>query len=341
MITIGIKALNEERHIAAALASARAALAALPGGMTGAVVLADSCSADRTVAIAQGVPGVRIVQLAHAAERCCGAGAQLAFQAAAGDYFYLLDGDMELDPGFLPAGIAFLEANPGHAGVAGRVTEMNVAGIEFELRQHESNNTVAAAGEDVTRLDCGGLYRVAAVRQVGWFGDRNLHSFEEFDLGARLRAAGWRLARIDVPAVAHHGHTLPALPLMWRRLRTGYAGGAGEVVRGAIGRAHIRLVLSDFVQLRYAVVVMGWWAMLLACLLAGAPGLFAGLLALPFAFLTWRRGGWRLGAYSMAVWNFQTVGFLMGIVRARVNPAQPLEMIDCSNPGTPAAPHNT
>src|SRR6218665_3277207 len=84
LLTIGIKALNEEQHIAMAIESALAAAAPL-GGEVG---LADSGSTDRTLEIARGYP-VRIVQLGNLAERCCGAGAQLAFQSAQGEFFYL------------------------------------------------------------------------------------------------------------------------------------------------------------------------------------------------------------------------------------------------------------
>ncbi len=76
-MTIGIKAFNEERHIAASLASAVDAADFLGAE----VILADSGSVDRTVEIARQFP-VRIIQLADPTERSCGAGAQLAFQDA-------------------------------------------------------------------------------------------------------------------------------------------------------------------------------------------------------------------------------------------------------------------
>ena len=93
-VAVGIKALNEAAHIDAAIGSARAALDRVGGGL---VVLADSGSSDATIELAQAHPGTRIAQLADPAERSCGTGAQLAFQAASEtpgvDYFYLLDGD--------------------------------------------------------------------------------------------------------------------------------------------------------------------------------------------------------------------------------------------------------
>ncbi len=330
-VAIGIKALNEAAHIDAAIDSARAALARVGGG---AIVLADSGSSDATVALARLHPGVRVVQLGDPDQRSCGTGAQLAFQGALEgvdvEYFYLLDGDMVLDPGFLAAGVAFLDANPGHAAVGGGVREVNTGSIEFELRARNDRVKGSSLAGDVDRLDCGGLYRVAAVRAVGHFADRNLHAFEEFELGARLRADGWRLARIDVPAVEHHGHAVGGYALMWRRLRSGYAGGAGEVVRAAWGRPHWRQILRSFSQLRYSVIVYGWWLALLVALLAGRPIAALGILLLPLAFLTIRRRSVRVGVYSLATWNVIAIGMLQGLARPRRPTTAPIPANDLS-----------
>lgn len=324
-IAVGIKALNEEAHIAAAIESAQAALAAVGGGE---IVLADSGSRDATVPIARRYSGVKIVQLSDLALRSCGTGAQLAFQSVDADYFYILDGDMVLDPGFLQAGIAFLEANPDHGAVGGRVREVNTSSIEFELRARNDRIKGSAVAGEVDRLDCGGLYRVRAVRSVGYFADSNLHAFEEFELGARLRAAGWKLSRIDAPAVDHHGHSMGGYRLMLRRLRSGYAGGPGEVIRAALGKPHFGLVLRDFAQLRYSLAVIGWWAVLLLLLALGAWPAALAIAALPLGFLSWRRGSVRLGLYSLATWNVIAIGFLQGLARARRAPDAPLAARD-------------
>ncbi|WP_315764543.1 glycosyltransferase [Sphingomonas sp. Y38-1Y] len=328
-VVVGIKALNEERHIAASLESALASVAPFGGG----VVLADSGSSDRTIEIARGYPGVRILQLANPAERGCGTGAQLAFQSVEAEYFYLLDGDMVLDPAFLAAGIAFLDAHPDHAAVGGVVREANTDSIEFELRARNDRIKGSAVAGEVDRLDCGGLYRVAAVRQVGYFADRNLHAFEEFELAARLRARGWRLSRIDVPAVEHHGHSTGGYKLMLRRLRSGYAGGPGEVIRAAWGHAHWPQVLRHFAQLRYSVAVVGWWSVLLLLLALGQWLAAAVLLVLPTAFLSWRRRSGRLGLYSFVTWNLIALGFLQGLFRPRRSPADPIRARQLSGGG--------
>ncbi len=333
-LTIGVKALNEEQRIAEALTSALRA--AEPFG--GEVVLADSGSTDRTLEIASTLP-VRIVQLADPSERSCGAGAQLAFQQADGDYFYLLDGDMVLDPGFLPAAIAHLEANPDLAAVGGLVREMNVEGHEFQIRASAVNNDRNWRPGLVDRLDCGGLYRVAAVRQVGHFADRNLHAFEEFELAARLSAQGWKLARIDHPAVDHYGHQTEGYRLLWRRLKSGYAGAAGEVLRGALGRPHLPLVLGRLGHIRNSLAVMAWWALLIACLAvplpaAGRAAAFALLLLGPLALLSWRRGSPGLGLYSLVAWNVGAWSLITGFFRRRVAPAQALDAVTLAQPAS-------
>ena len=331
-ISIGIKALNEERHIAQSLASACAVAATVPGAIE--VILADCGSRDRTVAIAREFDAVRIVQLANFGERCCGAGAQAAFQTATDRYFYLLDGDMELVPGFIAAGVAFLEANPEHAGVGGVVQEANTGSIEFAARARNDEVNGSAKTGDADRLDCGGLYRVSAIRDLGYFADRNLASFEEFDLAARLSAAGWKLARIAVPAVTHHGHDLPGLRLIWRRIRSGYAGGTGQIAVAAWGQPHMGLVLRRFSHLRHALVVIGWWVLLTGALvgLLATRNLGWGLallvlIAAPIAFLSWRRGSLRFGTYSIATWMMHGIGLVQGLVQRRVSPDRPLDLV--------------
>jgi cellulose synthase/poly-beta-1,6-N-acetylglucosamine synthase-like glycosyltransferase len=116
---------------------------------------------------------------------------QLAFQGARGDFFCLIDGDMQLHGAFLREGLAYLAAHPKMAGVGGHVRELEVANAEFAIRAAATAARADMRPGPVDRLDCGGLYRVAALREVGWFADRNLHAFEEMELGARLAARGW------------------------------------------------------------------------------------------------------------------------------------------------------
>jgi GT2 family glycosyltransferase len=323
-LSIGVKALNEERHIAQSLSSALEAAAPFDGE----VILADSGSTDQTLTIARQY-AVRIVQLVNTDERCCGAGAQLAYQHALGEFFYLLDGDMVLKPDFVAAGIAFLEQHPDYAAVGGLVTEMNTQAEEFQIRAKTVRKGRNWLPGDVDQLDCGGLYRVAAIRELGYFADRNLHAFEEFELGARLRSRGWKLARIGHPAISHYGHQIGGYSLLWRRLTSGYLSAPGEVLRAALGKRHLPLVLRRLGHLRVGLLVLAWWTLLFWLLVGplaasqklGVTGL---LLLAPLSFLIFRRGSWRLGLYSLAAWNVNTLGLLRGLVRRRARPDMPI-----------------
>ena len=323
-VAVGIKALNEEVHIADAIRSSLAALS----GFNGEVVLADSGSTDRTVAIAQEFP-INIVQLANPAERCCGAGAQLAYQHTNAEYFYLLDGDMTLHPEFLKEGISFLEENPEMAAVGGRVIERHTEAAEFQIRAANLDRESHWKAGSVDRLDCGGLYRVAAIKQVGYFADRNLHAFEEFELAARLQSLGWTLARIDKPAVDHFGHTQKSYTLLWRRVRSGYMGGAGEVLRSAIGRKHFSIVMKRLNHVKFGIAVLAWWGLLVGSALFSSAALPILLIA-PIAFLIWRRGSVKLGIFSFASWNASAWGTLTGFIKSQRNPRIPLSSVRLS-----------
>lgn len=316
-VSVVIKALNEERRIATAVESALAAVQRYGGE----VVLADSCSTDRTVEIASAYP-IQIAQLANPQERCCGIGPQLGYQHTRGEYVYILDGDMEMLPSFLPQAIALMEAHPDVAGVGGLVVEMNTTSLEY-LARVERGTAHMQAGE-VDRLDMGGLYRRAAVDQAGYFSDRNLHSYEEFDLAIRLRAKGWKLQRISEAAVRHHGHDAPPYQLLMRRWRSRYIDGLGELLRGAWGQPHFAMALQGLRELRiYAAVVVWWLALLSISLLPAlypwALWAFFVVLFAPVGLMTVRKRSFKKAIFSVVSWCFNTAGLVRGIFSTRKN----------------------
>jgi glycosyltransferase involved in cell wall biosynthesis len=319
-VSIVIKALNEERHIAQAIESALAALA----GMRGEIILADSASTDRTIEIAKKYP-IKIVRLNNIAERSCGTGVQLGYQYSSGDYVCVLDGDMRLHAEFLPAAIAFLKKNPEFAGVGGLIVECETGNLEY-VKRATAVDYDRLPGE-VTRLDCGGVYRREAIEAVHYLGDRNLHGAEEFELGARLRALGWRLARIDVPAIDHYGHTVNSYTLLRRRWVTGFAFSIGELLRSALSGNSPRLVLRKlrWELFLYAAVHL-WWLTLIATPFVAASLATAAiadviLAAAPFAIMAARTRSVGIGIYSVVAWNVHAAGLWPGLMRRRVDPA--------------------
>jgi glycosyltransferase involved in cell wall biosynthesis len=314
-VSVIIKALNEEKRICETVESALRAVS----GVGGEVILADSCSTDRTVELARHYP-IRIVQLAHAHERCCGAGPQLGYQHSHGEFVYILDGDMQMLEGFLEHALAFMAEHPEVAGVGGRVVEQNTESLEY-LARGERNSAHLAPGS-VDRLDGGGLYRRSAIEAAGYFSDRNLHSYEEFDLAVRLRALGWRLWRLPADAANHFGHDAPPYHLLMRRWRSRYICGLGELVRAAAGQPRLRLVLRGLRELRLYLAVLAWWAVLLSVPFwpVSAPwrlGCFCALAAAPVLLMTWRKRSVAKALYSVVSWCFNAAGLVRGLLRTR------------------------
>lgn len=318
-VSILIKALNEQRHIAAAIESALAALE----GTNGEVILADSLSTDRTVEIARRYP-IRIVSLSRPEDRSCGIGGQLGYQYSTGEYICLIDGDMKLYPGFLAAALHRLESDPALAGVGGIIVERESYSLEY-VRRAARDDPDRRPGY-VRRLDCGGLYRRSAIESIGYFTDRNLHGGEEFDLGARLHAHGWRLARIDHPAIDHFGHQGSAYLLLLRRVLSRVALGAGEGLRAAIGREHFWFVLRHQGRaFALWLAVYAWWVSLVTAPFVAETVLvmseeLVGLVLLPVAIMILRCGSVNMGIYSVVAWNVQALCFIPGLLRSRVDP---------------------
>ena len=164
-----IKALNEEHGIEATIESALRAIS----GLSGEVILADSCSTDRTIELASKYP-IRIVQLTNPHEKCCGIGPQLGYQHSRGEFVYILDGDMKILEGFLEEALTVMDRQPEIAGIGGLVIELNTVSLEYIAR--EQRDVAHRHAGLVDRLDSGGLYRRTAIDQAGYFSDRNLHS---------------------------------------------------------------------------------------------------------------------------------------------------------------------
>lgn len=329
-VSIVIKALNEEKRIARAIETSLQAIR----NVGGEVILADSCSTDRTVEIAAAYP-IRIIQLQHPDERCCGIGPQLGYQHANGEFIYILDGDMEMLDGFIEQAVNFMEQHTDVAGVGGQVIETNTESLEY-LSRMERSAAHMQPGE-VDRLDMGGLYRRAAVAQSGYFSNRNLHSYEELDLALRLRVRGWRLWRLPVPSVRHHGHDTPHYQLLLRRWQSRYICGLGELLRASLGQPHLALALADLRELRLYVATLAWVLVLLVCAFLPLPasarlGLVVSIAALPFVLMYVRKRSASKAVYSVLSWLVNGLGLLRGLLRPQCPPTAKIASLCIADP---------
>jgi GT2 family glycosyltransferase len=321
-VSIIIKTLNEETNITRTISSCLTALAPYDGE----IIVADSGSTDRTIETAMQFP-ITVVQLEDPRERCCGVGPQLGYQHCRGEYIYLLDGDMTLDPQFLRTAIDFLDRNPAVAAVGGALREMRW-NLEASARLRRRERRSARGPSDAICLDGGALYRRAAIEQVGYMSDRNLHAFEEYNLGVRLRLKGWQLVRLPDHAVDHYGYgTGGAYRLLWRRVRTRYFLGTGEALRAAIADGHTQRILCELRALRvYSSVLILWATVAAAAVFDAVSALFlaAGACAVPIAAMSAVTRSVSLGIYSVVAWHVCLVGLILGALRVRTPPTDPI-----------------
>jgi glycosyltransferase involved in cell wall biosynthesis len=312
-ISVVIKCYNEEEHIEECLRSIFLDL----GGLSFEVIIADSCSSDRTVEIAKRFP-VTIVQLADDRQRSCGAGGQLGYQLARGKFVLFLDGDMALKTGFTRPAIALLDKEQDLAAVAG-ITEERSTALEYQGR--------SAHPETIGDQEClngSALYRASAIRSVGYFTNRNLHCREEWELGKRLSAQGWRLKRIPLRACAHYGHTDPPLRFLRRRWATKYVYGYGELVRASLGQPYFGEAVASAWKLLF---LIGWWLVSIGLMLVPDGKSLGCLLPLLLVGLAvTRKRGLRSGLYFLGSWNLHAAGMVIGLLRRQVAPTRPVPM---------------
>lgn len=213
---VGIVAIgrNEGDRLKACL---RAVLGAGP------VVYVDSGSTDDSREFARNL-GVRVVELDvpphFTAARARNAGARALLDAAPDTRFLqFVDGDCEIQPGWIETGMSALRADPGLALVFGRRRERHPeASLYNALCDDEWNVPVGEVGA------CGGdiLIRADAYVAVGGYPDEMIAG-EEPDMSMRLRALGWRLARIEGEMTLHDA-AITRFGQWWRRTkRAGHA----------------------------------------------------------------------------------------------------------------------
>ena len=189
------------------------------------VVYADSASTDGSTATAE-LLGLAVVALKQDGRLTAARGRNAGYRELRSlfpdcDAVQFLDGDCILHRDWTPAALAFLRSNPDVAAVCGRRFEaFPGASIYNRLCDQEWNTPVGEATE------CGGdaLIRCAAFDEVGGYRPEVLAG-EEPEMTARMRAAGWKIWRIDVPMTEHDAN-MHSFRQWWRRAQRcgfGYA----------------------------------------------------------------------------------------------------------------------
>lgn len=199
------------------------------------VVYVDSGSSDGSVAAAQAL-GVRVIELDMSLPFTAARARNAGMAAVASDCTQVMfvDGDCTVDPNWISTAAAFLRVHPDMAVVCGRRRErFPETSIYNHLCNEEWNTQVGEASA------CGGdaLMRLAPLQALGGYRD-DLIAGEEPELCLRLRAAGWRIWRLDAEMTLHDAQILHFAQWWTRARRAGYAFAEGATLHGAPPEHH-------------------------------------------------------------------------------------------------------
>ena len=228
---VGVVAIgrNEGERLRACLRSVESGnLKAASRGVP--VIYVDSGSNDGSVELARSMGAeVVVVQPPFSAAKARNAGfTRLLGLVPEVQFVQFVDGDCTLDPAWLTVAGQFLEANPAYAAVAGRRRERYPERSVYNcLCDMEWNTPVGDAKA------CGGdaMFRAVALLLVGGY-DPVVIAGEEPELCVRLRAAGWKIHRMDHQMTLHDA-AMTHFNQWWRRaVRGGYGYALGKTMHG-------------------------------------------------------------------------------------------------------------
>lgn len=180
-----------------------------------------------------------------------------------------VDGDCEIVAGWFEKAVAFLDAHPDVAVVAGRLRERHpersiynlLCAIEWDL--HANGEIRDCAGTALMRADAFAALNGYRVEIMGG---------EESELCLRLRAAGWRIWCLQ-DRMALHDAAMTRFSQWWKRaMRSGYSSMQRAVARGIpLGIRGVRRMLGVW-----------FWALLLPVAIVALAIAWSGSAALLF-----------------------------------------------------------
>ncbi|MEO8313430.1 MAG: glycosyltransferase [Pseudomonadota bacterium] len=207
------------------------------------------------------------------------------------EFVQFIDGDCEMVEGWLEVARRFLVQHPEVAAACGRRRERFPEASIFNAQCDREWNTPIGEAKA-----CGGdaMFRRTALEQAGGYRS-SLIAGEEPELCVRLRAAGWRIWRLD-QEMALHDAAILRWGQWWKRTgRTGHAFAEGARLHGAPPERH-------WVKETWRAIVWGLCLPLaiLLSVLAGYPAALFILLAYPMQVL---RLALRLGIAKRWAWQ--------------------------------------
>ncbi len=281
------------------------------------IVYVDSGSTDGSAENARSV-GATVVDLemsrAFTAARARNAGFRKALELAPDlSYVQFVDGDCEVEPGWIEFAREHLDKSSGIGAVFGRrrerYPERSAFNLLCDIEWDVPPGPVKSCGGDV-------MFKVAALQKVGGYRE-SMIAGEEPELCVRLRRAGWTIVCLP-RAMTIHDAAMTRLGQWWLRvMRSGHAYAEGAALHGAAPEYH---------SVHECRRILAWGAVLPATIVAAMTLISPWSILLALAYpaqvvrLAMRNRGrirspWLVARYTVAG-NFPET---VGIIKYNVN----------------------
>jgi glycosyltransferase involved in cell wall biosynthesis len=311
-----VVARNEQATLEICLAAIRRELDSVGGGE---ILLVDSGSTDRTPELGLEA-GCQVLSVRRASRMCPSAMRYLGAQRTRSRYILFLDGDCELEPGFLPAALEAMSVDASLGVVAGRRRDF-YRSLDGRLQPAEREYYADKAVKAPADPGYGGcaLYRRRALEEAGSF-DPFLRAKEEQDLAQRIRAAGYHTHVLPIPMIRHMTVPRESARRLIRSLNHGFFVGRGEATRKFIGRGEFQAALRGLekVLFLYGWVVLGIASLVMMSLGIRWPvALWSGVSVGGFVAFAIRTRGILRATYYLSEWLVQAVCLGIGLLVPR------------------------
>jgi glycosyltransferase involved in cell wall biosynthesis len=285
-------------------------------GSEGGAVLPER-SAHWRVLRAAGAPGAR--PLTPGAARNAG------FETCGGAWVLFVDADVEVEPAWVDRACRVAATDAAVAGLWGRIEEW-----------FEDGGQVRPGSRDLYRVGDGdavasytatlSFYRRDALAHVGGYESR-LQSEEDFELGLRLRHAGFAMRTLAPLAAKHWSAPRPSFGEVGRRWRTGLCFGPGQALRFYAGHAGFTALALR--NAHYFATLALWLAGPIALAWGGprALAIWTLIWLALFALLAARKRSSRLALHSLVTWSVMAAGTVVGFVRGGVAAPAPVREV--------------
>jgi glycosyltransferase involved in cell wall biosynthesis len=313
LISTVIIARNEAPTLGLCLVAARQALDAVGGGE---ILVVDSGSTDSTARV--GIEsGCRVLSVRKAACVCPSAMRRLGASRTDSRYVLFLDGDCELERGFLDVALKALESDPSLGVVAGRRRDIYRDGQSLVPadRDYYADQRAHTIASPPAYGGCA-VYRRRALEEAGSF-DPFLRAKEEEDLAQRIRAAGYRIEVLPVPMIRHMTIPRESFRRLLRSLSHGFYIGRGQATRVFLWRKEIRAALRGLDRVLFTLLHLILGAICLWAAWRGIRWPLVSWLALSlsvFGIFVFRARSVSRAAFYVLEWMIQGVFLVVGLL---------------------------